>query len=155
MTNLTQPKHIGTFDMRGLNRHATVRYRCTPPNPSRSFDANSSKSVDALVVNVSESGIGLILSTYVEPGTTVGIEMGSSGNTKLPYVDLMAIITHTKRLDNAKWQWTCEWVRKLTPEEFLVPRCHADMLPVILGCRPKSREQSEYPGGSFSRFQIG
>src|SRR5438309_8833413 len=101
MNNVSEPKHLGSFDISDLNRHARVRYRCTPPRPGRSFHANSYTSVDALVANVSESAIDLIVDRHVEPGTLVGIEMGNSGS--VPYVDLAATITHTEQLENAKW----------------------------------------------------
>jgi hypothetical protein len=102
----------------GLNRRATVRYRCTPPALSRAFLANSSKSVDAVIVNLSEGGAGLLLGSYVEPGTLVRIEIGNSGET--PCADLAAHINNVVKLDDATWRCGCEWVRTLTVEELQV-----------------------------------
>jgi hypothetical protein len=127
MCNQNHLKHSGFLDMRGLNRRATVRYRRIPANHGRVFVANSSKSVDAWVLDLSEGGIGLIVGTYIEAGTPVRIEMGDTG--KVPYVDLVATITHTSQLENGKWRCGCEWIRKLTPEELQVPRCNVYHTP--------------------------
>jgi hypothetical protein len=127
MGSPTQLNHVGSLDMKGLNRHVTVRYRCTPPNHRRVFIANSSKSVDALVINVSEDRIGLVLGIYIEPDTPVRIEMGNGGI--VPYFDLASIVTQTTQLEKSKWQCDCRWVHKLTPDELLMARYSAFHLP--------------------------
>jgi hypothetical protein len=129
MGHPTQLKHPGSYDMRGLNRHVTVRYRCTP-NHGRVFITNSSKSVDALVADVSEDSIGLVLGTYIEPGTPVRIEMGNSG--PVPHFDTAATITHTTQLEQGKWQCECAWVRRLTWGELLVSRYRTFHLPTLI-----------------------
>jgi hypothetical protein len=97
------------------NRRATVRYRRATPQPGRAFIANSSKSVDALVVDISQGGIGLILESHVEPDTLVRIEMGGDGKGLM--VDLLANIAHITPLENNRWRCGCEWTRKLTEDE--------------------------------------
>jgi hypothetical protein len=125
MGNPTQLEHAGAFDMKG--RHVTVRYRSTPSNQRRVFIANSSKSVHALMVDVSEDCIGLILSTYIEADTPVQIEMGNSG--QVAYLDRMATITHTTQVEKGKWHCACEWVHRLTAEELLVCRYRTFHMP--------------------------
>jgi hypothetical protein len=147
MSDTTQLKHSGSFDLMGLDRHVNVRYRCTPPNHGRVFIANSSKSVDALVVYISEDSIGLIVNTYIEAGSLVRIEMGDSG--KVPYVDLAATIKRTSQLEDGKWQCDCEWVRALTPDELLVPQHCSFQTPHRRG--PYRQESpAKWPGLSIT-----
>jgi hypothetical protein len=101
-------------------RRATVRYRCSPANPGRAFLANSSKCVEAMVVDLSLTGIGLILAESVEPGTLLGIEMGAGG--KISYVDLVAHVMQTTQLPDGTWRCGCEWVHELTEEELQILR---------------------------------
>jgi hypothetical protein len=120
MVHSTQTEGVRCSDLRGPNRRARVRYRCSPPNPGRAFLANSSKSVDAAVVDLSVGGVGLILDNYVEPGTLVRIELGDGG--KDICVDLVAEISHATHLEDGRWRCGCEWIRPLTEEELLVLR---------------------------------
>jgi hypothetical protein len=90
------------------------------------FIANSTKSVDALVTEVSEDGIGLVLGTYVEPKTPLLIEVGDKEG--LPYLDLVAHVARAVPLANGNWCCACEWARKLTPDEMFAFRyrtCHS------------------------------
>jgi hypothetical protein len=119
MGKLSLGKPKTSFD-RGLNRRATVRYRCTPPALSRAFFANSSKCVDAVIVNLSAGGAGVLLGTFVEPGTLVRIEIGNGGAT--PLADLAAHVTNIAKLDDATWRCGCEWVRTLSAEELEILR---------------------------------
>jgi hypothetical protein len=91
-----------------------------PPNLGRAFFANSSKSVDALVVDLSLGGIGLIMETYIEPGTLLRIELGNGD--KVTYVELLANVIQTKQLDFSKWRCGCEWLHQMTEEELLILR---------------------------------
>ena len=96
-----------SFDVSGLNLHVVVRYRYSPLNQRRVFIANSCKSVDALVTEVSEEKIGLVLPTYLEPATPVQIEIGDSG--AVPYLDLAAQIAHGTLMAEGQWWCACEW----------------------------------------------
>jgi hypothetical protein len=120
MVNSTQTEGVRRSDFRGLNRRARVRYRCSPPTPGRAFFANSSKCVDAAVVDLSQGGVGLILESYVEPGTLVRIELGDGG--KETYIDLVANMTHATPQKDGTWRCGCEWVHPLTEGELQVLR---------------------------------
>jgi hypothetical protein len=115
MVNSAQTDGARRSDLRGLNRRARLRYRCSPPDTGRAFFANSSKSVDGAVIDLSLGGVGLILDSYVEPGTLVRIEMGDGG--KETCADLVAHVSHATRLEDDSWRCGCEWVHPLTEEE--------------------------------------
>jgi c-di-GMP-binding flagellar brake protein YcgR len=120
MGKSTQSQPKGSTHLKGTDRRATVRYRCAPPNQCRAFFANSSKSIQAAVVDLSLGGIGLVLETYVEPGTLVGIEMSNGGAETI--ADLVANVTYATSLDDGRWRCGCEWLRPLTEEELQVLR---------------------------------
>ena len=103
-----------------MNRRATVRFRCTPPEQGRAFLANSSKSVDGTVVDFSLGGIQLILDGYLELGTILRIEMGTEGTQ--PCVDLVAHVIHATKMESGEWRYGCEWARALAAEELLLLR---------------------------------
>jgi hypothetical protein len=115
-SSVTKP----SSDKRRTNRRATVRFRCVPPNLTRAFFANSSKSVEAVVADLSLGGVGLIMDTCVEPGTVVMIEMGTGG--KVLYVDLVAEVMQTTQLENGSWRCGCAWVHEVTEEELQILR---------------------------------
>ncbi len=100
------------------NRRATVRYRRTAQQAGRAFIANSSRAVDAVVVDISQGGIGIILDSHVAPETLVRVEMGGENNEMM--VDLLANVAHVTPLENGRWRCGCEWVRKLTMDELQV-----------------------------------
>ncbi len=108
----------GSMDVAHSNRRATVRYRRTSQQPGRAFIANSSRAVDALVIDISLGGIGLILESHVEPDTLVRVELGGENNEMM--VELLANITHVASMDKGRWRCGCEWVRKLSAEELQV-----------------------------------
>jgi hypothetical protein len=72
------------------------------------------------VVDLSLSGIGLVLDTHVEPGTLVRIEMGNGG--KVAYVDLVAHVVFSTPLNEGTWRCGCAWVHELTEAELQVLR---------------------------------
>jgi hypothetical protein len=97
------------------NRRATVRYRYTHPNPSRAFIANSTKSEEAQVIDLSKGGIGFVLSLPVEMGTLIRIELNHADNA--PLIDTMAEVVFVAPLENGQWRCGCAWLHALSAEE--------------------------------------
>jgi hypothetical protein len=116
--NVTEKKNLSQFA--GVNRRATVRYRCNPTNLGRAFVANTSKCVDAVVLDISQGGIGLILSRYVEPGTVLRVEFAYG--EEAAFAELAANVTHAAELEEGKWRCGCRWLRELTNDELIALR---------------------------------
>ena len=119
MGESSSTKPIGSSEPKRINRRATVRYRRAPENPGRAFFANSSKSIDAEIVDLSLGGIGLMVDTHIEPGTLVRIDMGGG---KVPYADLVAHTTYATPLDDGRWRCGCAWVHELSEAELQILR---------------------------------
>jgi c-di-GMP-binding flagellar brake protein YcgR len=115
MESATQDPTTSFAQIKETNRRATVRYRSPLPASGRAFFANSSKSVQAAVVDISLGGIGLVLDAYVEPGTLVGIELGNGGSQTV--ADRIASVSYAKPTGDGRWRCGCEWVHPLAPEE--------------------------------------
>ena len=120
MASVSQVQPSYSLDYENKNRRATVRYRCPSPTPGRAFIANSSKSVNAWVIDISLGGIGLILECHIEEGTLLRIEMGQGEKEVL--AELLAYVAHNTPLLDGRWRSGCEWVRPMTEDELQVLR---------------------------------
>lgn len=112
---------IRRFNPVGLdsqNPHVTVCYRHQPPG--RVFVANSSRCVDAVVVALSQRGIGLIMRRHIAPATPVRIELGQNGAA--PLLDLAAEVVSSTREQDGSWRCACKWVHKAPDELGFVGR---------------------------------
>ena len=109
-TTLVQPE---AKKGREGERRAWVRYQC-----SREASYSSLPTYErfwATVRDISVDGIGLILSTAVEPGTYLIIEMKT---TSRPIsLTMLARVTHSTPRDEGGWAVGCELVTKPTEEQ--------------------------------------
>jgi hypothetical protein len=69
----------------------------------------------AWVLNLSTSGIGLLLETAIEPGTqlVIGIKNTKPGT----FFDLLARVTHCTPQNSGEWLVGCELEKKLSQDD--------------------------------------
>jgi hypothetical protein len=96
-------------------RRATVRYRCPPATLGRVFIAESYKSIEAWLLNLSVEGTGLLMNQCLDPGTWVFIELEST-NQKL-CLELSARVAHATRQHDGSWMLGCAFGNPLSADE--------------------------------------
>ncbi len=101
-------------------RRATVRYRCAPATLGRVFIAESYKSQDAWVLNLSVTGTGLLLDHAPEVGSWILIEL--DGATQDVPLELSAQVMHASRQHDGSYVVGCAFAQPL----------HADDLETLL-----------------------
>ncbi len=104
-----------------INRRATVRYRVAGHTKRRAFLANSSRNVEALIMDISRGGVSLAMTPHLEPGTLLRIELEN-----VPYVDLVATVTNASPLEGGQWRYGCEWTHGLSDTELQALRGQED-----------------------------
>jgi hypothetical protein len=102
-------------DFAGVNRRACVRYRCTRPLPRRMALAESYTSLDGWLVDVSTSGLALLLDCPLDVGTLLFVELESA--TESVPVELLASIVRVTANSEAEWLVGCELVNRLSEAE--------------------------------------
>ena len=95
-------------------RRASVRYpsQCaTPCHPVPEGDV----LCRARVVDISTTGVGLLVDSFVEPETLLGVEM-QCDDPALTYT-LLVEVRHTVKRAEGEWLLGCSFVRDLSEEE--------------------------------------
>lgn len=94
------------------NHRATVRYRCAPATTGKIFLADDQEFRRAWVINVSKTGIAVVLARPLPVGDFVTIQMRSNQRT----VDLNAHVVHATRQNQSEWFIGCEFVEPLNDD---------------------------------------
>ena len=102
-------------DPPGKSRRACVRFRCTRPVPRRMAIAESYNSLDGWLVDISVSGLGLLLDSPLDEGTLLFVEMESSPEASP--VELLARVIRATSTPEGEWLLGCEFVTPLGEEE--------------------------------------
>jgi hypothetical protein len=93
-------------------RRAFVRYRCERPAVGRAFISNTFHSLNALIVDLSVGGIGLIMDQPLEAGTRLNVELDAT----MPF-EIVAEVKNAVLQADGKWRCGCELVWKLSDDE--------------------------------------
>jgi hypothetical protein len=97
-------------------RRLWERLACTRPIPRRLMLEPNHDLNDAWVVDLSQGGLGLLVSVPLEPGEMLFVELES--NLDCAPVGLRARIVHTRSLPEGDWLLGCQFLEPL-PEETL------------------------------------
>jgi len=95
-------------------RRARVRYRCEKPTVGRVFIANAFRSMPAHILDISASGIGLLLPDAVPVGTRLNVELDGHGATSF---EMLAEVVNVTPQAEGGWRCGCDLVWKITEEE--------------------------------------
>jgi hypothetical protein len=91
------------------------RYSCGPATPGRLSRDDESQARRAWVLNLSASGVGLLLESPLEPDTQIVIHLKSV--TSGTAYHLPARVVHSTSQPNGEWLIGCELAQKLTPDD--------------------------------------
>jgi hypothetical protein len=94
------------------NHRATVRYRCAPATPGKLYIADDQEYQRAWIMNLSKTGVGLVLPRPLAAGILLVIRMrGANGP-----VDLPAHVVHSTSQSPNEWMIGCELLQPLQDE---------------------------------------
>jgi hypothetical protein len=102
-------------DYRGANRRACVRYRCSRPIPRRMAIAESYVLLDGWLVDISVTGLGLLLGRPLDAGTLLFVDLESAPGAAP--VELLARVVRATATPENEWILGCEFVNPLQEEE--------------------------------------
>jgi hypothetical protein len=91
-----------------------VRFRCERPKVGRVFIANAYRTMSAQVLDISESGMGLVLPEAMPVGTRLTVEL--DGHGAAPF-DLEAEVVNVAPLPDGGWRCGCNLMWKITEDE--------------------------------------
>ncbi len=98
------------------DRRAWVRYHCSPDAPCQAVDTRPDIGIyTAVVRDISNSGVSLILNRHVKVGAFLAVELVSANQTSLPPL-LVRVVHATAQLDG-DWLIGCEFATELTEDE--------------------------------------
>jgi len=92
-----------------------VRYRCERHCRTRTFITNSFRTLTARIIDISQDGVGLLLSEPLALGTRVSIELDDGGNTAV--LEILADVLNVTAHPGGSWRCGCMLVWKLSEEE--------------------------------------
>jgi hypothetical protein len=72
---ITDQKPSDSVPSTSADRRASVRFRCERLAVGRAFISNSFTTLNARIVDLSTSGVGLLLDRPLEPGTRLNVEL--------------------------------------------------------------------------------
>jgi hypothetical protein len=97
-----------------IERRARVRFRSDRPNAGRAFIANSFRSMQARVLDVSLIGVGLLVPEPLELGTRLDVEF--EGHATGPFAMFVEVINVTPQPEGG-WRCGCDLIWKISEEE--------------------------------------
>jgi PilZ domain len=98
-----------------IKRRAEVRYHCGPATSGRLTQEGESQPRRAWILNLSVSGVGLLLDEPLEPETFMVIHV-RSGATGTRF-ELPARVVHATVQTSGEWLVGCELAEKLSPDD--------------------------------------
>jgi hypothetical protein len=113
-TSVPPNQSAGPATSRG-NKRATVRYRCAPATIGKLYVTDDHEFQHAWILNLSVSGMGLVLTRPINSGSFVIIHIKSNDGTKT--YELTAHVAHCTALPHGEWSVGCELVHSLSPED--------------------------------------
>jgi hypothetical protein len=99
------------------NRRAMVRYRCAPATAGKLYLGDDHEEYQrAWIINVSRTGVGLILPRHVPQETFIVIRLrGHHDRSRL--FELPAHVTHATLVNRSDWLVGCDLINELSDEE--------------------------------------
>ena len=95
------------------NHRATVRYRCAPATAGKLYFAQDQEQQRAWIMNLSKTGVGLLLPRPLAAGIYLVIRMrGPHGAVELP-----AHVVHSTLQTQSEWLIGCELIQPLHDED--------------------------------------
>ena len=98
-----------------IRRRAETRYHCGPATAGRISKPDEETLLRAWILNLSATGIGLLLDRSMEPGTQLIIHLKSTSTGA--FYDLPARIAHATVQGNGEWLIGCELAQKLRQDD--------------------------------------
>ena len=98
-----------------IRRRAETRYHCGPATAGRVSQSDDETLRRAWILNLSATGIGLLLDGALEPGTQLIIHLKS--NDAGTFFDLPARVAHATLQANGEWLIGCELTEKLRQDD--------------------------------------
>jgi hypothetical protein len=95
------------------NHRATVRYRCAPATSGKVFLADDQEFQRAWVMNISKTGLGIVLGRPLPVGAFLTIQMRSNQGT----LEMTAHVVRALRQSPAEWFVGCELMNPLNDDE--------------------------------------
>jgi hypothetical protein len=118
MSHPTPPAH-GEITL--LQRHAWIRrrtetrYHCGPATAGRVNKADEETLRRAWILNLSATGVGLLLDGPLDAGTHLVIHLKSTNGSS--FFDLAARVAHATVQANGEWLVGCELAEKLQQDD--------------------------------------
>jgi hypothetical protein len=103
--------------VQAMQRRTAVRYRCAVGTVGRLSLADRSESMDVVIMNLSETGIGLTLDRPLEKGAQVTIML--RGPAPDNAVVLPSRVMHATADSDGTWRVGCMFGGRLMPETLL------------------------------------
>jgi PilZ domain len=98
-----------------IRRRAEPRYHCGPATAGRISKTDDETLRRAWVLNLSTTGVGLLLDSSLEAGTPLTIHLKSTDGSA--FFDLPAHVAHATVQANGEWLIGCELAAKLRQDE--------------------------------------
>jgi hypothetical protein len=98
-----------------IKRRAETRYHCGPATAGRLSKDSESQSQRAWILNLSATGIGLLLDGPLDVGAQLIIHLKSA--TTGAFFDLPARVVHATVQANGEWLIGCELAEKLGQDD--------------------------------------
>src|SRR5262249_34102741 len=98
-----------------LDQRTWERFPCSVQGSYQLLSDGEPEPSPGQVRNVSESGVGLVVSRSIEPGTLVSLDLyGPTGQGRLA---ILACVVHVTPRENETWSLGCNFIRELSDKE--------------------------------------
>ena len=98
-----------------VDRRKETRYQCAPATAALLSTSKSHEAQRGWVLNLSSSGIGLLLDSAVEPDSQLVIHL-QSARTGMVF-DLLARVVHSTPQTNGEWLIGCKLANNLSQDD--------------------------------------
>jgi hypothetical protein len=98
-----------------IKRRIEPRYQCGPATAGRVADRRNQNPKRVWVLNLSQSGAGLLMSQPLDAGTLIVIHLKSASQDR--FFELAARVIHSTAQVNGDWLVGCEFADKLSPDD--------------------------------------
>jgi hypothetical protein len=97
------------------NQRATVRYRCAPATTGKLFLADDHECQLAWIINLSKTGVGLVVSRPVPVGAYVLLNLRSIDRSTV--FELAGHVMHSTMQTQTDWLIGCELLQPLSDDD--------------------------------------